>query len=175
MAIVYLAPLAVMLLAGPFLGERVRLAGWLGAITGFTGVLLIVRPGSGLDPVGVLCATVNAGVATAYHLLTRLLSRTEQTIPLLFHTAWVGTFVFCVLAIPHFGQVFAATPADTGLMVLLGTLMTVGHFLFTAAYRMAPASLLAPVNTCIWSSPDCSVGSCSATFPSIGASSVWRS
>ena len=32
------------------------------------------------------------------------------------------------------------------MMILLGVLMTVGHFLFTAAYREAPASLLAPVN-----------------------------
>jgi drug/metabolite transporter (DMT)-like permease len=31
-------------------------------------------------------------------------------------------------------------------MGLLGALATVGHFLFTAAYREADASLLAPVN-----------------------------
>ena len=32
------------------------------------------------------------------------------------------------------------------MMILLGVLTTVGHFLFTAAYREAPASLLALVN-----------------------------
>jgi drug/metabolite transporter (DMT)-like permease len=32
------------------------------------------------------------------------------------------------------------------MMVLLGALATIGHFLFTSAYREAPASLLAPVN-----------------------------
>ena len=31
------------------------------------------------------------------------------------------------------------------MMLLLGALATLGHFLFTAAYREAPASLLAPV------------------------------
>ena len=35
---------------------------------------------------------------------------------------------------------------DLGLMGLLGVLATAGHFLFTTAYREAPASLLAPVN-----------------------------
>ena len=35
---------------------------------------------------------------------------------------------------------------DLALMVVLGVLATVGHFLFTAAYREAAASLLAPVN-----------------------------
>ena len=34
---------------------------------------------------------------------------------------------------------------DFGLMLLLGLLMTSGHFLFTAAYREAPASTVAPI------------------------------
>lgn len=144
-AIIYLAPFAVMLLAVPLLGERVSTAGWAGAAFGFVGVLLIVRPGGSLDPMGVFFAVVNAGFATAYHLLTRLLSRTETTISMLFHTAWVGAVVFCVLAASEL-EGFAPPPLDIGLMALLGGLATLGHFLFTAAYREAPASLLAPVN-----------------------------
>ena len=35
---------------------------------------------------------------------------------------------------------------DLALMGVLGVLATMGHFLFTAAYREADASLLAPVN-----------------------------
>lgn len=31
------------------------------------------------------------------------------------------------------------------MMLLLGALMTTGHFLFTAAFREAPASVLAPI------------------------------
>ena len=78
-AIVYLSPFAVMLLAIPLLGERVGAAGWTGAAVGFLGVLLIVRPGGGLDPLGVAFALVNAGFATAYHLLTRHLAGSEST------------------------------------------------------------------------------------------------
>lgn len=144
-AIVYLAPFAVMLLALPLLGERVTSAGWAGAAFGFLGVLLIARPGGGLDPVGVGFALVNAAFSTAYHLLTRLLSRTETTLSMLFHTAWVGAAVFCILAVPELPG-FAPPLVDIGLMLVLGGLMTLGHFLFTAAYREAPASLLAPVN-----------------------------
>ena len=144
-AIIYLAPFAVMLLAVPLLGEKVSPVGWAGAVFGFVGVLLIVRPGGSLDPLGVFFALVNAGLATAYHLLTRLLSRTDTTISMLFHTAWVGAVIFCFMAIPSLEGFTPALP-DVGLMMLLGALMTVGHFLFTAAYREAPASLLAPVN-----------------------------
>lgn len=144
-AIIYLAPFAVMLLAVPLLGERVSAIGWMGAAIGFLGVLLIVRPGGSLDPIGVALALVNAGLATSYHLLTRYLSRTETTISMLFHSTWVGALVFCVLALPDI-RGFSPAALDIALMVLLGGLMTLGHFLFTAAYKQAPASMLAPVN-----------------------------
>ncbi|MEY4696389.1 MAG: hypothetical protein RIT14_817 [Pseudomonadota bacterium] len=146
-AIVYLAPFAVMLLAAPVLGERPTLAGWIGAGAGFAGVLLILRPGGGLDPWGVGMALINVGFGTAYHLLTRLLSRTESTVALLWHTALIGTLGFGLGALFTLPEVTAAvTPDDLALMGLLGVLATLGHFLFTAAYREAPASLLAPVN-----------------------------
>lgn len=152
-AIIYLAPFAVMALSVPLLGERVSSIGWAGAAIGFLGVLLIVRPGGSLDPVGVGIAVVNAGLATAYHLLTRLLGRTETTVSMLFHSAWVGALIFCALAAPDLPR-FAPTALDIGLMLALGCLMTLGHYLFTAAYRQAPASLLAPVNYLhlVWSS-----------------------
>lgn len=144
-AIVYLSPFAVMLLAGPLLGEKVSLFGWIGAGFGFLGVLLIVRPGGGLDPMGVTYSLINAAAATMYHLLTRILSRTESTAAMLVNTALVGTVVFCAMLLwTPIGPLPGA--GDLGLVLLLGVLATMGHFLFTAAYREAPASLLAPVN-----------------------------
>jgi drug/metabolite transporter (DMT)-like permease len=144
-AIIYLTPFAVMLLASPILGEKVSTVGWAGAAFGFVGVLLIVRPGGSLDPMGVVFALANASLSTGYHLLTRLLSRTETTSSLLFHTAWVGAVFFVAIAIPAL-EGFAPTLLDLGLMGLLGLSMAVGHFLFTAAYREAPASMLSPIN-----------------------------
>ena len=52
-AIIYLQGFGVMLAAGYFLGERVSLAGWIAAVVGFAGVLLIARPDGALAPVGV--------------------------------------------------------------------------------------------------------------------------
>lgn len=90
-----------------------------------------------------LCLT-NAGFAAAYNLLSRSLSRSETTHALVFNTATVGVVVFTVLSLRDLPM---ALPGwrDTGLMLLLGLLMTAGHMLFTAAFREAPASLLAPV------------------------------
>ncbi len=144
-AIVYLSPFAVMLLAVPLLGEKVRPRAWLWAGMGFAGVLLILRPGAGLDPIGVIFALMNAALATTYHLLTRLLAGSENTVALLFQTALVGSVFFCLGALGSLDQLHM-TAGDFGGMALLGVLATLGHYLFTAAYREAPASTLAPVN-----------------------------
>jgi drug/metabolite transporter (DMT)-like permease len=64
-AIIYLAPFAVLLLSAPVLGERVGRAPWLGAAIGSAGVLLILRPGGGLDALGVVFALINAVCSTA--------------------------------------------------------------------------------------------------------------
>jgi drug/metabolite transporter (DMT)-like permease len=144
-AIVYIAPFLVMLIAGRFMGETVSFVGWIGAVCGFLGVLLIMRPGSGLEPMGVTLCLFNAGCATAYHLLTRVLARTETMTAMVFQTAFVGAVVFVTLAL---FALDGRVPGwqDGAVMAALGIAATAGHFLFTAAYREAPASVLAPIN-----------------------------
>lgn len=144
-AIIYIAPVLVMLAAGTLLKEQVGALGWISAGLGFAGVLLIARPGSGLDPLGVALSLVNACLSTGYHLLTRVLSKTETTMALMFHTALVGAVIFVTLTLA-LGSETMPSPLDAGLMLTLGALATVGHLLFTSAYREAPASTLAPVN-----------------------------
>ncbi len=148
-AIIYITPVLVMLASGPLLGERVSVWGWIGAALGFAGVLLVARPGSGLDPLGVALALGNAVLASGYHLLTRVLARTETTMALMFYTALAGAGVFLALVV-GLAALWGVGPVpglqDIGLMVGLGALATVGHLMFTSAYREAPAATLAPVN-----------------------------
>jgi drug/metabolite transporter (DMT)-like permease len=144
-AIIYIAPVLVMLGAGWLLHERISGLGWLGVALGFSGVLLVARPGSGLDALGVMLSLGNAVLSTGYHLLTRVLARTETTMALMLHTALVGTLVFGALAFALPGTALPDA-TDLGLMAALGALATAAHLLFTSAYREAPASTLAPVN-----------------------------
>jgi drug/metabolite transporter (DMT)-like permease len=144
-AIIYLSPFIVMLLSIPLLGERATTVGWIGASLGFVGVMLIIRPGAGLHGFGVALSLINAGCAATYHLLSRVLARTETMAAMLFHTAWVGLAGFSImLAATGIGPM--PQGLDWALLLVLGVLATVGHFLFTAAYRQAPAALLAPMN-----------------------------
>ena len=143
-SIVFLAPTFVVLLARPLLGERIGVPGWVAAIAGFLGVLLVARPGAGLEPLGVLLALGTAVVTAAYQLLSRVLAGSERTITLLFYTVLVGAIVFG-LAAPWFWDGRVPRPFDLLLFVSLGIYSGVGHYLFTAAHRFTPASTLAPV------------------------------
>jgi len=144
-AIMYLAPFIVMLLAPRLLGERGRAVAWIGAVAGFTGVLIIARPGGGLDPFGVTMGFATAALAAAYQLLSRELARTETTAAMMFHSMLAGVVFFGPLALfTHRGPL--PDLADLGFITVLGLAALVGHSLLTAAYRDASASLLAPVN-----------------------------
>ena len=144
-SIIYLSPILVVLLARPVLGERIGLLGWLAAMGGFAGVVLIARPGAGLDPAGVIFALCNVVVTVTYYLLSRVLARSEKTLALLFYSALAGAICFG-LSMPWFW--FGAMPSlfEMALFISLGLTAGIGHFCFTAANRYAEASLLAPMS-----------------------------
>lgn len=144
-SIIYLSPIIVVLLARPLLGETIGAVGWIAAIAGFAGVLLIVRPGGGLDPLGVGYVLCNVVVTVAYFMLSRVLASSEKTLALLFYSALVGAICFGV-ALPWTLYGHAPTLLQIGLFLSLGITAGLGHYFFTAAYRFAPTSVLAPIN-----------------------------
>ena len=89
-SIVFLAPIIVALAGGPLLGERVGMRTWFALAGGFTGVLLIIRPGGNaftwwaLLPLG--CAFFFAG----YQILTRKLAGRDDPITTLFYPGLVA-------------------------------------------------------------------------------------
>lgn len=143
-AINFLAPMLVMLAASPVLGERIGMLGWLAAGAGFIGVLLIARPGGGLDSLGVVFALGAVVANTVYQLLSRVLARTEKAVAMLFYTALVGSVVFGAL-LPWSWESDIPSRTELILFGVMGLSAALGHYLFTLAYRYAAASLLSPV------------------------------
>ena len=144
-AIVFLAPPIVMLLAIPVLGERPRLSGWVGAALGFAGILLIVRPGSGLSSLGVGFALIVVAATVAYTLLSRKLAGRESMPVLVTSTALFGAVLFGA-SLPVSWPEGAVSGGQWALLLALGGLATLGHVLFTRAFGLAPAATLAPFN-----------------------------
>jgi drug/metabolite transporter (DMT)-like permease len=141
-AITFLAPIVVVLLAGPLLGERPTRARWAAAIAGFSGVLLLVRPGGAVFHPAALLLLGAAVTNGLYQLYTRLLAA-EDPSTLLFYSALVGT-VALTLPLPWLVDLSTLAPRDLGLLVLLGLLAGLGHWFMINAYQRAPASLLTP-------------------------------
>ena len=142
--LVFIAPFFVVLLANPVLGEKVGTFGWFAVIIGFLGMLLIVRPGSGLNSWGILFALLGAVANATYQLMSRVLVSTEKAIALLFYTALIGSLCFGLL-LPWYWEVKTPTQMELILFVMLGIFGGSGHYFFTLAYRYASASTLAPV------------------------------
>ena len=55
---------------------------------------MLLRAAGGLDSVGVVLALLNAGLAAVFHLITRILIKTESNLSLLFHATLVGAVCF---------------------------------------------------------------------------------
>jgi drug/metabolite transporter (DMT)-like permease len=142
-AITFLGPIIMVVLAGPMLGERPNRWRWTTAITGFLGILIVLRPGSAVFHPAALLLLAAALCNSLYYLLTRKLTG-ENPHTTLFYSASVGA-VGLTLLLP-FAAALGALPADRDalLFLLLGLLAGLGHWSVTNAYLAAPASLLTP-------------------------------
>ena len=141
-AITFLAPILIVLMSGPLLGERPTLWRWIASITGFLGILILLRPGSSVFHPATLLLLVTAFANALYQILTRkLLDESAHTT--LFYSALVGT-VLLSLALPWGLGDTELTWRGGGLLLLLGLFAGLGHWAMIGAYLLAPASLLTP-------------------------------
>jgi len=141
-AITFLAPIFIVILSQPMLGERPTRARWTASIVGFAGILIMLRPGSAVFHPAVLLLIGAALANGLYQILTRKLVG-EDPRTMLFYSALVGT-VAMTLALPWGFSGAALTPHTGVLFLLLGLLAGLGHWSVIGAFLRAPASMLTP-------------------------------
>lgn len=140
-AIAFSSPLWVALFAAPMLGERVSARRWIAIMTGFAGVLVIIRPG-GADFTWALLLPVATAMCNAVRdMMTRKLASTDSSISILIWGALLS-LALSAFALPFGWKDVAA--ADWGWLLFAGFLNTGAHFLMISAYRHADASALSP-------------------------------
>lgn len=139
-AVQFFAPVLVVVLSAPVLGERLH-ARRLGAVaTAFVGVLILVRPGAGTDPY-LLLPLAAAFLLSGYLMLTRLLARGENPRATQFYTTAIGAVILSA-AVPLFWE--PPTISQWLLMAGAGGLGALAHFAIIVGMAWAPASLLSP-------------------------------
>lgn len=149
-AIGYMAPFMVTILAAMFLGERIRVVRFSALLLGLFGVLLVLLPRlsvldatttTRLETVGVFAALLAAVFSALAQVFARRLVATESTGAIVFYFSCMSTLL-ALLSLP-FGWVIPS-PYEFSLLVAGGLLGGVGQILLTESYRYAEVAVIAP-------------------------------
>ncbi len=157
-ALFFISPIFVTILASVFLHEKVSPKAWLAVIAGFIGVLIILQPGSGLFEPAALLSLFSAASYGFSMVLARKYGADEPSTVMAFYVNAVymiaaaliaaGFSASGIVALGHPILDFLVRPwampglRDLALMGLCGIIAAVAMSLLTHAYRMAKANLV---------------------------------
>ena len=137
----FLSPLLVTLLAVPLLGEPIKANRMAVVLVGFIGVLVVVRPGSGLFQWSSLLILGSSLCYALYQVLTRRVSGDPAETSAIW-SAMLGS-VLMSFVVPFFWR----TPdrwTDVLMLLTLGVLGGLGHYCVARAMINAPANIVSP-------------------------------
>jgi drug/metabolite transporter (DMT)-like permease len=145
----FISPLIITALSVPFLGETVGWLRWAAVLVGFSGVLIVMRPGFAAVNLATIAVLIGATCYAVNAITVRILGRTDSTAAMSF---WFMAFLAIgagLLAIPEWQPVRAA---DAGWLIGMGISGALGQVLITEAFRCAPVSVIAPFeySTLLW-------------------------
>ncbi len=140
-AIHFTMPLFIVLLATIFLGEKIGPRRLLAIVTGFLGVLVILRPGSvefGLPAAGVLASAALYGASVIY---VKVITRTEPVSNITFYTHLIMLLLALIPTV-----IYWQTPGwdDVPALALLAGCGTIAPYCFSRALKAMDAGLVAP-------------------------------
>ncbi|QCK86580.1 DMT family transporter [Phreatobacter aquaticus] len=140
-ALGFTAPLILTALGGLMLGERISAGRWLGALIGFAGMLLIVKPTENPSLLGIFASVGAAAFYAIYQIVVRRLREVASSVDTAMQVAVVGVVI---LAVP---MVWFWTPLSLegfAMGVLFTVVQTVALFSISTALRLSETSKIAP-------------------------------
>lgn len=142
--ILFAAPLLVVALSVPVLGEHVHLSRWIAVAVGFMAVVIVARPGLSEISAYAVFPLIGAVFYAVMQIVTRRIAasgeRAETTLAWTLLTGIVAASPFVVLL---------WQPLDARhwlLMIALGVIFGTGQLLMIRGFARAPAGLLAPLS-----------------------------
>ncbi len=150
MALGMSGPIFLTALSVPLLGERVGLRRWSAVIVGFIGVLVMVRPGSGVFQPAALIAIAGAFCYALAMVSIRRLSRSEPAPTIVFYytlfAAIVGLLSWPLAPLAPAWLDPWVRPDLEGWAVLVGIGLIGGtaQLTMTYAFKLAPVAVIAP-------------------------------
>ncbi len=149
--LMFMSPILVTVMSALVLQEHVGWRRWVGVAVGFLGAMIVARiweDGMGMFNTGTLLLFIAAICNASYQISTRKL-RGDKPLTTLIYTAATGTIVSTAILPWHWQM---PDGREWFLMVCAGILGCVGHLCLIRAYRLAPASVIAPFaySSLIW-------------------------
>jgi drug/metabolite transporter (DMT)-like permease len=138
----FIAPLLMVLIAVPMLGESVQPRHWVAIGLGFIGVVIALRPEQGAFlSVGALAILVAAVCYALSNMLGRLISRTESSAALVFWTTAGMAVGGVLLSAPQWVPIQAQ---HTWVLAGLAISGFLGQMAIAEAFRHGQAAAIAP-------------------------------
>ncbi|TXH97311.1 MAG: DMT family transporter [Pseudorhodobacter sp.] len=141
-AIFFAMPLLITLLSIPMLGEHVGIRRGLAVLVGLIGVMIVLRPGQAELQFGHLVGLCAAFSGALNSVIVRKIGTAERSAVLMLYPM-IATFFLTGATMP-----FVYRPMPVEHLALMGVIAGLGFMaamLTIAAYRIAPAVIVAPM------------------------------
>lgn len=135
------SPLFIGVFAIFMLGERLQRSALMALLVGFCGVVLILKPGTGLFQIGAMAGALSGVFVAFAKIFIRQMADTEPVLRTVFYFGVFST-LFCLVPLVWLWQ----TPSVyvVGCMVVAAAFATVGQTFLTYAFSHNRAARVAP-------------------------------
>ncbi len=142
LTLAFVAPICVTAMSPFFLNEKVGIRRWTAVSIGFIGTLVVIRPGFIEINLATLAALGNGICYGFYLIITRKLSKSDNSLLTLLFAGTVGTIVMS-----FFMPNVWINPSSNQwvMMALIGLVAAVAHLFIILSLKYADASKLAPL------------------------------
>lgn len=159
-AIYFVSPMVIAVFSVIFLNETVGPRRWAAIGVGFTGVLLVIKPGATAFQLASLLPACAAVFYAGLHTISRHIGDTESAATMAFYILVTFILVSCGMGLLTGDGRFSGTggpaldfllrawapidPKDWPVLIMLGLTGVAGGYLIGQAYRLAEAAYAAP-------------------------------
>ncbi len=136
-------PLFIIVLAALFLGEHVRWQRSIATITGFAGVLVMMRPWQGTVEAAMLIAVASALLMAAVMVVIKTMTASERPLTMVIYFS-----VGCTVGTLPASLLVWRWPDGhhLGLMAVMGLLGSIAQYFVVRAYHAGEATAITPVD-----------------------------
>lgn len=139
--LVFTTPFCAVIITAILYKEKMRLYRWISIITGFIGILIVVRPSiAGIDP--IMLAPLAASVFAALMFVVTKSMKQESDFTLGFYPSLIAGLL-CVPLAFYYGVKMPA-PSDLIFFLISGIGINMGVVFVSRAYTIAPSASVSP-------------------------------